>query len=75
MYTFMAVRMCDKITTALAAQALSALSINDYQSAWKLAGELKKRWARKSVKPDPNQLGCDEEDKADDGHSAEYLVG
>ena len=76
MFTYMAGRpVCDKITTALAAQALAALSINDYKGAWRLAEELKKRWAKESVKPDPKQLGRDEGERADDCHPAKYLVG
>lgn len=62
--------MCDKITTALAAQALSALSVNDYKGAWKLVEELKKRW---SMEKDPQQFRGDKQQKADHAHSAEHL--
>lgn len=62
--------MCDKISMALAAQALAALSIEDYKGAWKLANELKRRW---SMEPDTKRLGCDEQQKANDAHPAQHL--
>ena len=69
----MAEMMCDKISMALASQALAALSVNDYKGAWRLADELKRRWALESVKPDPKRLDHDGHDEADDRDAAKKL--
>jgi len=74
MFTYMAGRpMCDKISMALASQALSALSINDFKGAWRLADELKRRWARELVEPDPKQLDHKGDDEADGGDAPKKL--
>ena len=62
--------MCDKISAALAAQALAALSINDYRGAWRLAEELKRRW---SMEPDTQGFNHNSSNNSDNGNPSKNL--
>ena len=63
--------MYDAMTTALAMQTLSALSINDFRGAVKLVDNLRERLA--SMNPDAQELDNGGHDKADDSHAAKQL--
>ena len=63
--------MPDAILMALAAQAVSALSINDFRGATKLFDKARERLAL--VKPDAQDLDNGGHDKAHDSHAAKQL--